>query len=460
MTALFCPILGGAVIVSSAVWDVQKILDTVTTIKESIERLEESDYKSAMQLFKEKVLIKLKNDVNPTQLEIQTLEVKSKDAFNKLADTKIEEKLELIKIQIFCAFYSNCYDEKQDKVLQFDKTSSNKQGVIRDLLNERLLDIQHIAMKNYLDYYSENSYTEKEKLKARKMVNAMDYIKRVSFNLVAEEDGIHQAGDFIVKTLSLKSYMIPEGKEDATMTSMHTFKSSHGPEVTIGALFYRDFNHTIYLDVTLSLPDTRNYKKMVEKLYESLFVGCLYEEDHDEKEAAFFIPQLKVKERDGDTTKCFQVDTSFMSKQKGTMSFLLYMEGTIGQGIQQLGTTREFPSPILPFPRRLTHDKMKLLIEGFTKPNKKLKSTAYSVATVIGFMNLTDKLLKVQSSAISSGKVEKKDPWPSEIQPHSTETIFTRKMSYSLAGCVGTSTVVLPHPKNGESIKIFFIHQF
>ena len=110
--------------------------------------------------------------------------------------------------------------------------------------------------------------------------------------------------------------------------------------------------------------------------------------------------------------------------------------------------------------RRLNHDQMKLLIEGFTRPNKKLKSTAYSVATVIGFMNLTDKLLKVQSSAISSGKVGKKDPWPSEIQPHSTETIFTRKVSYSLAGCVGTSTVVLPHPKDGELIKIFFIHQF
>ena len=106
--------------------------------------------------------------------------------------------------------------------------------------------------------------------------------------------------------------------------------------------------------------------------------------------------------------------------------------------------------------RRLNHDQMKLLIEGFTRPNKKLKSTAYTVATVIGFMNLTDKLLKVQSSAISSGKVGKKDPWPSEIQPHSTETIFTRKVSYSLAGCVGTSTVVLPHPKDGELIKIFF----
>ena len=105
--------------------------------------------------------------------------------------------------------------------------------------------------------------------------------------------------------------------------------------------------------------------------------------------------------------------------------------------------------------RRLNHDQMKLLIEGFTRPNKKLIST---VSTVIGFMNLTDKLLKIQSSAISSGKVGKKDPWPSEIQPHSTETIFTRKVSYSLAGCVGTSTVVLPHPKDGKLI--FFIHQF
>ena len=50
-------------------------------------------------------------------------------------------------------------------------------------------------MKNYLDYYSENSYTQKEKLKAQKMVDAIDYIKRISFNRVVEEDGIHQ-GEF------------------------------------------------------------------------------------------------------------------------------------------------------------------------------------------------------------------------------------------------------------------------
>ena len=50
-------------------------------------------------------------------------------------------------------------------------------------------------MKNYLDYYSENSYTQKEKLKAQKMVDAIDYIKRISFNRVVEEDGIYQ-GEF------------------------------------------------------------------------------------------------------------------------------------------------------------------------------------------------------------------------------------------------------------------------
>ena len=284
--------IGGAVILSSAVWEVKKILDAVTEIKESIERLEESDYKVAMQLFKENVLIKLKNNHNPSEMEINTLQVKSKEAFNKLADKKIEEKLELIKIQMFCNVFSNCYDKKEDKILPFHKISESKQRIIRDLLNERLLEIQHIEMKNYLDYYSENSFTEKEKLKAQKMINAMDYIKRESFNVVAEEDGIYQADDFIVKTLSLKSYMIPEGKEDATMTSMHKFKSSQGPEVIIGALFYRDFNHTIY--VTLSLPESRNDQKMKEKIYESLFVGCLYEEDREKKEAAFFIPQLKV----------------------------------------------------------------------------------------------------------------------------------------------------------------------
>ena len=61
---------------------------------------------------------------------------------------------------------------------------------------------------------------------------------------------------------------------------------------------------------------------------------------------------------------------------------------------------------------------------------------------------------------MSSGKVGKNDPWPSEVQPHSTEMFLTRKVSYSARGCVGTSTVVLPHPKDGELIMIFFIHQF
>ena len=50
-------------------------------------------------------------------------------------------------------------------------------------------------MNNYLDYNSENSNTQKEKLKAQKLVDTIDYIKRISFNRVVEEDGIYQ-GEF------------------------------------------------------------------------------------------------------------------------------------------------------------------------------------------------------------------------------------------------------------------------
>ena len=115
------------------------------------------------------------------------------------------------------------------------------------------------------------------------------------------------------------------------------------------------------------------------------------------------------------------------------------MRGTIGKGIQKLGTMGKFPLHLLPFPSGLNHAQMKLLIEGFTRPNEKLKDTAFSVATVIGFMNLTDKLLKVQSPAISSGYVGKKAPWPSEVQPHSTGIFWTRKASFGAKGSVGTS---------------------
>ena len=40
--------------------------------------------------------------------------------------------------------------------------------------------------------------------------------------------GTLQAGDYIVKTLSLKKHMIPEGKDDAITTSSYIFTSSSG----------------------------------------------------------------------------------------------------------------------------------------------------------------------------------------------------------------------------------------
>ena len=92
-----------------------------------------------------------------------------------------------------------------------------------------------------------------------------------------------------------------------------------------------------------------------------------------------------------------------MNKQKGTMSFLLYMPGSLNQGMkEELGITRKYPSP-LHFPI-FNHNQMEILLKGFRQNKEKLNSTLHSVTTVIGLMNLTNKKLKVQMPVLSSGK--------------------------------------------------------
>ena len=69
-----------------------------------------SDYKSAMQLFKD-ILISLANDVNLDLADMKKVYKKAIDGYNKLDETTIEWQLELIKIQMFCTMYMNCYDQ-------------------------------------------------------------------------------------------------------------------------------------------------------------------------------------------------------------------------------------------------------------------------------------------------------------------------------------------------------------
>ena len=99
------------------------------------------------------------------------------DGVNKLDEARIESKLELIKIQMFCTVYINCYDQESCSILPFDKVDEGHKNIIRDIFRERLKDLQHIAEANHLEFYSEKSFWNK--LQYQKMIDAIDHIKKI-----------------------------------------------------------------------------------------------------------------------------------------------------------------------------------------------------------------------------------------------------------------------------------------
>ena len=116
--ALYFPVLGGIVAASAVALEIKKVLAGIKEVKDNIDRLTTSDYKSAMLLFKD-VLISLTNNVYPKLSDVKDLYNKAVDGFHKLDDKKIEEKMELIKIQMFCTVYQECFDEVSSTIIPF-----------------------------------------------------------------------------------------------------------------------------------------------------------------------------------------------------------------------------------------------------------------------------------------------------------------------------------------------------
>ena len=199
-----------------------------------------------MQLFKD-ILISLANDVYPDLADVKEVYYKAIDGYNKLDETKIEWKLELIKIQMFCTMYTNCYDQNSCSILPFDKVSKGHKNIIRDILQERLKDLQHLSEVNHLEYYSEKSYTTTWKLQYQKKVDAIDHIKKTSYSSIIIKDTIYPVNDYAVKIWSLKGFMVPEGENDALFSSLNIIKPTsviQSEEVTLQASIYKDKEET------------------------------------------------------------------------------------------------------------------------------------------------------------------------------------------------------------------------
>ena len=120
-----------------------KILTGIEQIKADVDRLTTSDYESAMQGFKD-ILIDLTNDVFPDLADVKDVFGKAKDGYNKLSETKIEWKLELIKVEMFCIMYQHCYDQESCSIMPYDKVPQKHKNSIKHLANWIQLMTRHL----------------------------------------------------------------------------------------------------------------------------------------------------------------------------------------------------------------------------------------------------------------------------------------------------------------------------
>eukprot|EP00092_Neocalanus_flemingeri_P012835 GFUD01013829.1.p1 GENE.GFUD01013829.1~~GFUD01013829.1.p1 ORF type:complete len:667 (+),score=161.18 GFUD01013829.1:50-2002(+) len=417
--AVFFPVLAGVGAASAVAWEIKKVLAGIKTIKEDIDRLTTSDYKSAMLLFKD-ILISLTNNVYPILADVKDVYKKANDGFHKLDDTKIEEKLELIKILMFCTVYTNCYDTENKTIIPFENVSENHKNIIREIFYERLQDMHNLSERNSLEYNSAKSFTLAGRQKYQKIVDAMDHVKKTSYSHILIKDTLYQANDFAVKVWSLKIYMVPEGENDALFSSVNIFKptlASDDEEITIQASIYKDLGSTWFLKVHLPCKDD----------YADVSLICKFQRENEE--VAFFLP-FKI-----DSTS-WKLNTSYLSNHE-IISFYIFKPGqTVHVETEELG---ESLSPYGP-------QQVEIMKNGFESSRAILDEMSFSVAAVVGFMNLTSSTIQLSTPALTSGVPSVKTPWPKEVPPLAMINLVTHKKNLSLKGCIGATLLKLtPH---------------
>jgi len=412
---MFLPVLGGVAMASAVAWQVSKILDGIKKITDDIDNLTTSDYKSTMLLFKD-ILISIASDVDPDIDEIQAVYRKAIDGYVKLDRKKIAEKIELIKIQMFCIVYINCYDKEKKSLKPFDTVEENHKRNIRAKIGERLKDLQTLSDDNYLEYNSENSVFSK--LRYQTMLDAIDHIKKTSYGNIIIQDNIYQVDAVAVKIWSLNILMIPEGENDALSSSLNIISQ----DISIQASTYKDKQSNWFL--VIHLPKKEDY--------EDITVICSYQED--EKEAVIFLP-LMIDE------KTLKIDASFLT-EKGTLSFLMCIPGEASCSknlvLEDFRTNESFV-----FLRSLEKRQYNVLQDYFRQGHVILETNRATVMTVISVMNLTDRAIPIASPAFESGCFSNEYPWPMKASSMKITNLVTRKMKLGVAGSVGVTLLEL-----------------
>ena len=91
--AMIIPGLGGLAIPAMSAWQLSRILDGIDQIKQDLDSLISSDYKSTMIMFKD-ILIQLADDVEPDLDDVKAVYRKAIDGYTKFDASKVLEKVE------------------------------------------------------------------------------------------------------------------------------------------------------------------------------------------------------------------------------------------------------------------------------------------------------------------------------------------------------------------------------
>jgi hypothetical protein len=298
--------------------------------------------------------------------------------------------------------------------------SEDHKNIIREMFNERLKDLQQLSVINNLEYYSEKSYTGSHKNKYQKLVDAIDHVKKTSYSNIIIRDTIYQANYFAVKVWSLKSFMVPEGEDDALFSSLNILTPTlirHDKEINIQASMFKDKECNWFLKV--HLPSEGDYA--------DLSVICKYLAE--DKEPAIFLP-CKID------SSSWKVDTGFLPIPDGIISFYMFKPGCAKSNLHLEEDTNEHLESF-------GQNQIELMKNGFESSRAILENKTYSVVTVMGFMNLTSSTIDVTPPALLSGCTSKTHPWPKELPPLKIVNLVARKRNFSTAGSVGATLLKL-----------------
>ena len=418
--------------------EVRKIGSFFNTLKEKIERLETTHYKTAMILFFD-LIKKLENDIFPSKLEINDASLKATEAFNFLNDDDLDEKIKMSKIRLFCKSYEVLFDEETNTFRTFEFLKSNERNFLREFINSEIARLEEISK----GMTTISPLTGRKRLsssleKYKRFVDDIDQIKRLSYSSIKKEDYAFEHNGKISKYWTLTKNMVPEGHEDSLQALDCSFKDSSSKEITISFRVYSNLANIWMVEIESSEPFT------------PLKPVTLCAVERDSTSAA--VPCVYFPKRQHDSTdenkKKWSLEMQHLNYPNKEVTLIFSFVGTMEENLDT--ALENYKGSVL---KTVVEKDMGLIFHMNEFPHESTTFTAVSMGLVVS--NFLKNSLIVKDPYLTSGTLDESKPWARYIRPSSSSFLFTRKKAIEARGSVGLTVITV---QNGLRLFSFVVH--